>query len=76
MTEKQEFIPAEDLSSADRIAIMNGFRARIREGDMPTEEELTYGLDLLYTERSVSAGRTAAKKAAKAPAKPIPIEEL
>ena len=76
MTEKQEFIPAEDLSSAERIATMNGYRARIREGDIPNKEELTYALDLLRTERSVSAGRTAAKKEAKAPAKPISLDEL
>lgn len=75
MTE-QQFVPAEDLSSADRIAIINGYRARIRENNPVSEEELSYGLDLVRTERSVSAGRTAEKKAAKAPPKAISLDEL
>lgn len=71
------FTPAEDLSSPERIALMNGYRARVRDEDDegPTPEELRYAIDLMRTERSVSAGRTSAKKAAAAP-KAVDLDDL
>lgn len=77
MTEVNEFTPPEELSSPERIAIMNGYRDQIRgDGEDPSEEELKYGIELMRTERSVSAGRTAEKKASKAAPVPVSLDDI
>ncbi len=80
MTEEQvEFnpTPADQLSSAERISTMNAYRARVRdpEDPGPTPEELRYSIELMRTERSVSAGRSSSKKA-KAEVAPIELDDI
>ncbi len=69
--------PPDQLSSAERITLMNGYRARVRdpEDSGPTPDELRYSIELMRTERSVSAGRSNEKKAKAAP-KPIDLDDI
>ncbi len=77
-TVERNFTPPEELSSPERIALMNGYRARVRDekDEGPDVEELRYAIELMRTERSVSAGRSSEKKAAKAPPKPIDLDDI
>jgi hypothetical protein len=76
MTEVTQVAP-EELSSAERLSIINDYRSRVRQGEDVPDEELKYAVQLVQTERSAAAGRSAEKKStAKPAATPLSLDEL